>query len=79
MGTMQKVTHKLGKLAGVTYKTEKKITISDPDKCLKCGKCSRGRSKQNTVKRLNRSITTYLSSCDTPVFLWMKIKDNWIK
>lgn len=41
MGTMQKATHKLGKLAGITYKTEKKITISEPDKCVKCGKCSK--------------------------------------
>lgn len=41
MGTMQKASNKLGKLAKVATKTEKKITISDPEKCIKCGKCSK--------------------------------------
>ena len=41
MGTIQKFTHKLGKISGITEKTEKKVTIDDKTKCLACGKCSR--------------------------------------
>ncbi len=41
MGSIQKVSHKLGKALGITKKTEKKITISNPDLCHSCGKCSR--------------------------------------
>jgi len=41
MGTIQKFTHKLGKISGITEKTEKKVTIDDKNKCLACGKCSR--------------------------------------
>lgn len=41
MGTMQKLSHSLGKKLGITKITEKKITISDKDKCLKCGKCAK--------------------------------------
>ncbi len=41
MGTMQKLSYKLGKLVGAADKAETKITISNPDKCIKCGKCSK--------------------------------------
>lgn len=41
MGTMQKLSHALGKKLGITQKTEKKITVSDKDKCLSCGKCAK--------------------------------------
>lgn len=41
MGTMQKVSHFLGRKAGVTKSTEEKVTISDKDQCHKCGKCAR--------------------------------------
>jgi len=41
MGTMQKLSYSLGKLVGVADKTETKVTISNPDKCIKCGKCSK--------------------------------------
>lgn len=41
MGTMQKLSYRLGKLTGIADKTEKKLTISNPDKCIKCGKCSK--------------------------------------
>lgn len=41
MGTMQKASHKLGDKLGVTAKFEKKLTISEKDKCVSCGICSR--------------------------------------
>lgn len=41
MGTIQKLSHKLGKILGIAEKTEKKVTIEDIDKCRKCGLCSR--------------------------------------
>lgn len=41
MGSIQKLTHKLGRMVGVTEKTEKKVTIENIDKCHGCGKCSR--------------------------------------
>lgn len=41
MGTMQKFSYRLGKILGVTKKTDKKVTISDIDKCYKCGKCAK--------------------------------------
>lgn len=41
MGSLQKLSYKLGKKLGVTKKSEKKITISSKDKCYACGKCSR--------------------------------------
>lgn len=41
MGSIQKASHKLGKLFGVTKKTEKKITISNAELCHACGKCAR--------------------------------------
>jgi ferredoxin len=41
MGSIQKASHKLGKLLGVVKKTEKKITIEAREKCHNCGKCAR--------------------------------------
>ena len=41
MGTIQKGSHQLGKLTGVAQKTEKKVTISQADKCVSCGKCEK--------------------------------------
>lgn len=41
MGTIQKLSYKLGKALGVAEKTEKKITISSQSKCLKCEKCEK--------------------------------------
>jgi len=41
MGTMQKLSYKLGKLIGVADKTEKKVMISDRTRCIQCGKCSK--------------------------------------
>lgn len=41
MGTVQKLPYKLGKIIGITKLTDKKVTISDSNKCLQCGKCSR--------------------------------------
>ena len=41
MGSIQKASHKLGKLLGVAKKTEKKITISNAELCHACGKCAR--------------------------------------
>lgn len=41
MGTIQKLSYKLGKALGIAKKTEKKITISSQSKCLTCGKCAR--------------------------------------
>lgn len=41
MGSMQKLSHKLGKTWGVTEKTEQRVTVSALEKCHSCGKCSR--------------------------------------
>lgn len=41
MGTMQKLSYSLGTFTGLNKKTDKKITISDENKCLDCGKCAR--------------------------------------
>lgn len=41
MGTIQKLSHKLGRSIGITKTTEKKVTIESLDKCHACGKCSR--------------------------------------
>jgi NAD(P)H-flavin reductase len=41
MGSMQKLSHKLGKTLGISEKTERKVTISALEKCHSCGKCSR--------------------------------------
>ena len=41
MGSMQKASHALGKKSGLTSKTEKKVTISNVDKCVSCGKCAK--------------------------------------
>ena len=40
MGTIQKLSHALGRSVGVANKTEKKVTIESLDKCHSCGKCS---------------------------------------
>lgn len=41
MGTIQKLSYKLGKTLGIAKRTEKKITISSQEKCHTCGKCAR--------------------------------------
>ena len=41
MGSIQKATHKLGKITGVAKKTEMKVTISNAELCHACGKCAR--------------------------------------
>lgn len=41
MGSIQKATHKLGKVLGVAKITEKKVTISNVELCHACGKCAR--------------------------------------
>lgn len=41
MGSLEKLSHKLGKLAGVAKKTEKKLTIEAQEMCHNCGKCAR--------------------------------------
>lgn len=41
MGTMQKLSFSLGKKLGIAKKTGSKITISDKDKCIQCGKCAK--------------------------------------
>jgi len=41
MGTIQKLSNRLGRLTGIVEKTEKKVTIENIDKCYECGKCSR--------------------------------------
>ncbi|NMB02908.1 MAG: 4Fe-4S dicluster domain-containing protein [Firmicutes bacterium] len=41
MGTMEKLSYKLGKLSGVAARTDQKVTISDLDKCRACGKCAK--------------------------------------
>jgi ferredoxin len=41
MGTMQRLSHKLGKLLKVAKKTEKKVSIASQKLCHGCGKCSR--------------------------------------
>lgn len=41
MGSIQKASHALGKALGIAQKTEKKITVSNADLCLACGKCAR--------------------------------------
>lgn len=41
MGSLQKLSHKLGKRLGIAKKTEKKLTISNIDKCYNCGKCAK--------------------------------------
>lgn len=41
MGSLQKLSYKLGSLLGVAKKTEKKVTISNKNMCHACGKCSR--------------------------------------
>lgn len=41
MGTIQKLSHLLGRKLGITKNTEKKITIFDKNKCISCGKCAK--------------------------------------
>jgi NAD(P)H-flavin reductase/ferredoxin len=41
MGTLQKLSYRLGKAVGVAKHTEKRITIESKDKCHTCGKCAR--------------------------------------
>ena len=41
MGTLQKLSYKLGKALNIAKKTEKKIVISNQEKCCKCGKCAK--------------------------------------
>ncbi|ABR49376.1 4Fe-4S ferredoxin, iron-sulfur binding domain protein [Alkaliphilus metalliredigens QYMF] len=41
MGTLQKLSYQLGKALGIAKKTEKKVTISNKDKCISCGKCEK--------------------------------------
>jgi len=41
MGTIQKMSYKLGKLLGVAKKTDIKLTVASKEKCHNCGKCSR--------------------------------------
>lgn len=41
MGTMQKLSYKLGNKMGINQKTEKKLTIADKSLCYNCGKCSK--------------------------------------
>ena len=41
MGMMQTLTYKLGKALSLTAKSDKKVTISSPDKCANCAKCAR--------------------------------------
>lgn len=41
MGFMEKVSYKLGNLMKANKKTDKLITISNIDACVKCGKCEK--------------------------------------
>ena len=41
MGTLQKLSYRLGKLLGATKSTDKKITASRTEMCHTCGKCAR--------------------------------------
>lgn len=41
MGFMEKLSYKAGQLLKVNQKTDVKVTISDKNACLNCGKCSK--------------------------------------
>lgn len=41
MGTLQKLSYKLGKILKVNKKTDKKVTIASTNMCLGCGMCSK--------------------------------------
>lgn len=41
MGSLQKLSHHLGKIVGVAPKTEPKVTVSSQTMCHVCGKCAR--------------------------------------
>ena len=40
MGTMQKVSYKLGKKLGVTHELDSRLTITSVNDCVKCGICA---------------------------------------
>jgi ferredoxin-type protein NapH len=70
MGTIQKLPYKLGKAIGIAKLTDKKVTISDHDKCLKCGKCSKAcpvqlspHSNFSTNKQFNHEDCIKCSGC----------------
>lgn len=41
MGTMQRISYRLGKWVGVANSTDRRIAISDPEKCRACGRCAK--------------------------------------
>lgn len=41
MGTLQRLSYKLGKFLGINRKTDEKITIASEEICHSCGKCAR--------------------------------------
>ncbi|MCR3921028.1 MAG: 4Fe-4S binding protein [Firmicutes bacterium] len=41
MGSIQKMSYSLGKLLGVTKRTDRKVTIASQAQCHTCGKCAR--------------------------------------
>lgn len=41
MGTMEKLSYKLGKLTKFNTKTDRKVSVAHEEMCHKCGKCSR--------------------------------------
>ncbi len=41
MGTIQKAAYLIGKSTGLSRSSDEFITISDPEKCIGCGKCER--------------------------------------
>ena len=41
MGSMQKMSFNLGKALGIAQKTERRLTITNQEQCLSCGKCAR--------------------------------------
>ncbi|HHV72729.1 MAG TPA: 4Fe-4S binding protein [Clostridia bacterium] len=41
MGTFQNIAYRVGRLLGIAQKTNRKVTITDPAKCINCAKCAR--------------------------------------
>lgn len=41
MGTIQKISYRIGKKIGVTKTTDEKVTVSHKSMCHQCGKCAR--------------------------------------
>lgn len=41
MGTLQKLSYRLGTIVGATKEREKRVTISDKSKCVSCAKCEK--------------------------------------